>query len=169
MKQRFLKIPTTLSTVTFVILIAVQLWSLWAIVSIDYTWDDNRHRQILWFDTGFIDYQYDDWGREPEKPRQAWEFNSYPGNLAYFEWRTLGFKYENDRFPPGVGRHLHVGVPYWPFMLATGVLPFRWTKTHLRRRRGLCLNCGYDLRASKDRCPECGTLIPPTSAMKTQI
>lgn len=54
--------------------------------------------------------------------------------------------------------------PCWLATVAFGILPLLWIRTRARRLSqaggGHCLCCGYDLRASKDRCPECGTPIP---------
>lgn len=62
-------------------------------------------------------------------------------------------------------------LPYWLTLAAAivGVLSQVPTEVSRRRRQrrikdGLCLTCGYDLRASKERCPECGTPIPAPQA-----
>jgi hypothetical protein len=55
-----------------------------------------------------------------------------------------------------------VMVPYWPVMLISLAGPTMWLagRRKDRRRRGLCAACGYDLRASPQRCPECGSVAP---------
>jgi hypothetical protein len=59
------------------------------------------------------------------------------------------------------GRRLLIAYfPYWLAVLCFAILPVLAAVKFLRRRvllrRGRCPDCGYDLRASTERCPECG-------------
>jgi hypothetical protein len=69
-------------------------------------------------------------------------------------------------------------IPYCFLWLATAVMPVLWgwrlwlrAKMSKRRSRGQCLACGYDLRETKEKCPECGTASTPPKdeACKTRF
>ncbi len=61
-------------------------------------------------------------------------------------------------------------IPLWVLLGIVGILPaavwFALTRNRARRvRNGCCEACGYDLRATPDRCPECGL----TPSRKTNL
>jgi hypothetical protein len=66
-----------------------------------------------------------------------------------------------------------LSLPHWVLALLTAVMPAAFIGSRVKRRRGvarlargLCPSCGYDLRATPDRCPECGrSTKPPTTAI----
>ena len=76
-------------------------------------------------------------------------------------WKFAGFawlRHGTDRTP-----WRFFVFPAWFPALAFGALPTYAIVSRLRRRceaSGCCPTCGYDLRATPDRCPECGALTP---------
>jgi hypothetical protein len=123
------------------------------------------------------DSWYDPFRGRPKGVRLPEDFLDAPSNGGPVDRRFLGFRYaRNDKWwplsqlPQGypTARSLAIYVPHWAVVLLTGVLPVTWLVRTLRARRrlrcGLCPSCGYDLRATPGRCPECGEAAAPAGA-----
>ena len=84
------------------------------------------------------------------------------------KWYWAGFAYDppSPHSPWGskTWTFTSVAFPLWSVIALASTLPIAWCVQRGRGRRrvgtGLCLACGYDLRASFDKCPECGLAIP---------
>jgi hypothetical protein len=89
-------------------------------------------------------------------------------NLVYSRpatsfWVQLGLYFHVESDPSGRFQSWSLGIPDWivAMMLAGGAILMWRKKSTLRYRRhhGLCLRCGYDVRATPDCCPECGAAV----------
>lgn len=78
-------------------------------------------------------------------------------------WSGLGFGWKRLQFtgdPAPKPGAFECRVPWWFLLLVFLTFPavtFRalW-RARRRQRVGLCSSCGYDMRATPNRCPECG-------------
>jgi hypothetical protein len=139
-------------------------------------------QQQLFSDFGRLGYSFYSFDPEP-RTDQRWRWRrTRPDKTAaaagmHEDHQVLGVAWdvrsEGRVYAFGAPPSYLVAREWWaPHLLVialTGILPVLWAFRRQRRNRarpqplrdGLCANCGYDMRETPDRCPECGTPAGP--------
>ena len=175
MKHRIFTIVAALSLLLFVAIVA--LWAArshvklpWEIRSpLIHTKFDSRYRFAVNSQTLQFGCEY--WSPTSEPMDEI----TRPGFST--PWQCMGFMWDSGpssfigsgaSWTP-VSQRWTLSIPYWALLVVFAIVPTWWLLAYRRRRlailrRGHCPICDYDLRASKERCPECGTPIAPANA-----
>jgi len=81
------------------------------------------------------------------------------GDFRITDWRVMGFEI--------IVAHTSWGftvlvIPFWFMFLPLAAASIAAFSIHQRQERRVrlncCLKCGYDLRATPEKCPECGAI-----------
>jgi hypothetical protein len=186
MRRHLLNLLTLLSLLLCVAVTALWVRSYWRWDSLRQhgLWVDSRAAAgqsycsssgRLWLTRshGALDFenlQYEEELRRRERKQgldpSRWRYSGLPHDRAKPPPGRLGFHFFRRQYQLAPGATMSVlsfGVPHGLIAGLAAVLPAVRTRNWLRYRRrhglGACPSCGYDLRATPDRCPECGMMM----------
>ncbi|HZL35691.1 MAG TPA: hypothetical protein VFC78_10305, partial [Tepidisphaeraceae bacterium] len=149
MRRRLFTLLSALSLVLCLGVCAMWISSYWLEEGYILTLRNSPSFNFVVFRSGGIEYV---------RARDFRNQNQNPAELVQVNWRFAGFWHESQ------DASVSIGVPYWSVALLFSCMPGIWFWVRIRRRDsvpGRCCSCCYDLRATPDRCPECG-MVPQT-------
>ena len=121
-------------------------------------WLVSRVPQFADLPDGIRGRMYDRCSKRAFKHWQVWLISSVYIVLGFLGlWIARAWLFFGHNYTGAVA----VGVYSIGGLVLPEVLKTRFLVRHLREEiGGICLLCGYDLRATTDRCPECGASVP---------
>ena len=170
MKRRFLNVLTALSLLLCVAVSVLWVRSYWASDVLEWVYVSPAELRAVTVSTtsGGLTVSNRTGGpvvARPGQDRNGWSFWRYSESIFSTvgrpkpSWQWPGFDHEVNDLSIIGKRTEWWGVPLWLPWLLTAI-PSSALMLRLRRPRhpvGHCARCGYDLRATPDHCPECGT------------
>ncbi len=147
----------------------ICLWIIGCFSDVSLNWESNSISYSLSCSRGEMSSSRIVWGLPVPTANAGWNLlflrpaslldrnQILAGIIGHYRLRFLGFALFWIH-KPAVMEGPEFLWPCWALVLLTAVLPAMWIRQRQRLKPGHCTVCGYDLRATPDRCPECGTI-----------
>jgi hypothetical protein len=170
LRRRWFKVASALSLALFAATVVLWARSYWAWDVVQWTFAG--HPGELYASQGRVTYHRQDLASflvRPDRPRWHWHHEASPpqsndgpafGIPPEVGWWWRGFGWTSLSTAGGLAVHRFAYAPHWALAALFLALPLAWLASRRRRRsrHEMCAACGYDLRATPDRCPECGAV-----------